>query len=97
VLREPQVKISKHLLYLKKHGLVESKQHQNWRVYALPKSQSYGLNRHLQCLQECIQENQLFRDDIKRLRTVTAEVSKIVSQCCEPKATKRKQKAPCCP
>lgn len=90
VLKEPQVKISKHLLYLKQHGLVESKQHQNWRIYQLPRAQSYELKRHLQCLQDCIQENNLFREDLKRLRTVTSEISAIVSECCEPKSRGRK-------
>jgi ArsR family transcriptional regulator, arsenate/arsenite/antimonite-responsive transcriptional repressor len=90
VLKQPQVKISKHLLYLKKHGLVESRQHQNWRAYKLPEKQSYELRRHLQCLQDCIHENKLFREDLRRLKAVTAEASAIVSQCCEPTIT-------CCP
>ena len=97
ILREPQVKISKHLHYLKKHGLVESLQHQNWRVYRLPEKQSYELQRHLQCLQDCIQENKLFRDDLKRLNAVTKEASAIVSQCCPPQAAKRGKKPECCP
>ena len=84
VLREPQVKISKHLRYLKKHGLVESKQHQNWRIYQLPARQSYELKRHLQCLQDCVAENRLFREDLQRLKGINAEASAIVSQCAAP-------------
>jgi ArsR family transcriptional regulator, arsenate/arsenite/antimonite-responsive transcriptional repressor len=82
ILREPQVKISKHLRYLKKHGLVESLQHQNWRIYRLPEKRSFELERHLQCLQDCIRENKLFRDDLKRLKTVAKDASPIVTQCC---------------
>ena len=95
VLKEPQVKISKHLLYLKKHGLVESRQYQNWRIYKLPEKQSYELRRHLQCLQDCIHENKLFREDLKRLKAVTAEASSIVRQCCEPKTATGRGKT-CC-
>ncbi len=97
VLKEPQVKISKHLLYLKRQGLVESVKHQNWRIYKLPDKRSYALESHLKCLQDCIRENKLFREDLKRLRMVTAEASAIVSQCCEPAPCKsRKAKAACC-
>jgi ArsR family transcriptional regulator len=96
VLQEPQVKISKHLRYLKKHGLVESTQHQNWRIYKLPSEQSYELRRHLQCLQDCIQENKLFRQDLKRLKAITTEASAIVDACCgAQRKTARKQKL-CC-
>ena len=97
VLQEPQVKISKHLLYLKGHGLVESRQHQNWRIYKLPDKPGYELERHLQCLQDCIRENKLFREDLKRLKAVTKEASAIASQCCEPqRGGSRKTKTACC-
>jgi ArsR family transcriptional regulator len=96
VLQEPQVKISKHLLYLREHSLVESRQHQNWRIYQLPGKQSYELKRHLQCLQDCIQENKLFREDLKRLKAVKKEASAIWSECCIPESTSRKAKASCC-
>ena len=97
VLREPQVKISKHLNYLKSRGLVESRQHQNWRIYKLPDRPGYELEKHLKCLQDCIGESKLFREDLKRLKAVTAEASTIVAQCCPSKPTKtRKTKAACC-
>lgn len=96
ILREPQVKISKHLLYLRKHGLVESRQRQNWRIYRLPEKQSYELQRHLQCLQDCVQENPLFRADLKRLKTVAKTAAAIASQCPAPKAASRHRKAGCC-
>lgn len=82
VLREPQVKISKHLNYLKARGLVESRQHANWRVYSLPDRRSYELERHLKCLQDCVQENDLFREDLRRLKGVTAEAAAIAEECC---------------
>ena len=97
VLREPQVKISKHLNYLKTRGLVESRQHQNWRIYRLPGHPGYELKKHLKCLQDCIRENDLFRADLKRLNAVTAQASEIANQCCEPRTKRaRDTKAGCC-
>lgn len=81
VLDEPQVKISKHLLYLRKHGLVEVRQHRNWRIYQLPAKQSFELERHLQCLQDCVQENKLFREDLRRLKSVTTEATSVIKEC----------------
>ena len=94
VLKESQVNISKHLRYLKSHGLVEAKQYRNWRIYQLPEKQSYELRRHLQCLQDCVQENKLFREDLKRLKPITEEASAIVSECCA--SGKSKAKTSCC-
>jgi ArsR family transcriptional regulator, arsenate/arsenite/antimonite-responsive transcriptional repressor len=84
VLGEPQVKISKHLNYLKSRGLVESLRHENWRVYKLPDSRGYELEKHLKCLQDCIQETNLFREDLRRLKAVKAEAAEIAAECCGP-------------
>ena len=96
VLQESQVNISKHLRYLRTHELVESKQHRNWRIYRLPSKQSYELQRHLQCLQDCVQENKLFREDLKRLHAVRAKISSIVKNCGVPSRTGARKKADCC-
>ena len=96
VLKESQVNISKHLRYLKSHGLVEAKQHRNWRIYQLPEKQSYELRRHLQCLQDCVQENKLFREDLKRLNGVSAAASLIVEDCCAPAGSTSRAKFNCC-
>jgi ArsR family transcriptional regulator len=96
VLKESQVNISKHLRYLKSHGLVEVKQHRNWRIYQLPEKQSFELKRQLQCLQDCVQENNLFREDLKRLKAVSAEASSIVKDCCTPSPSASRAKAAYC-
>jgi hypothetical protein len=49
----------------------------------------------LQCLQDCVRENKLFRDDLKRLKAVAPKASSILAQCsaensCAP------NKAQCC-
>ena len=36
ILGEPQVKISKHLAYLRSRGMVATKREQNWIIYSLP-------------------------------------------------------------
>jgi ArsR family transcriptional regulator, arsenate/arsenite/antimonite-responsive transcriptional repressor len=96
VLKESQVNISKHLRYLKAHGLVEVKQHRNWRIYQLPGRQTYELRRHLRCLQDCVRENKLFREDLKRLRAISAAASSIVKDCCAPSRAPARRKAACC-
>ncbi len=68
ILAEPQVKISKHLAYLRERGLVEAEREGNWMVYALPAKPSHELKTNLACLQECAAENPLFRRDLARLK-----------------------------
>lgn len=70
VLREPQVKISKHLGYLKTRGLVTVERSGNWMIYALPadKARSVELRANLACLQDCAAENPVFKRDLARLK-----------------------------
>jgi ArsR family transcriptional regulator len=67
VLREPQVKISKHLGYLKRHGLVEAERSANMMIYELPKKRTPQLKANLACLQDCAQDERIFQDDALRL------------------------------
>ncbi len=68
ILDEPQVKISKHLAYLRARGLVEVERQGNWMVYALPARPSRELKANLACLQDCAQENPAFKRDLARLK-----------------------------
>ncbi|MEO7415015.1 MAG: metalloregulator ArsR/SmtB family transcription factor [Opitutaceae bacterium] len=68
VLREPQVKISKHLAYLRTRGLVECERQGNWMIYELPAKLSPELKRNLACLQDCARETPAFQKDLARLR-----------------------------
>ena len=52
ILGEPQVKVSKHLAYLRAHGLVEARREANWMVYRLPARPSRELAATLACLQD---------------------------------------------
>lgn len=69
VLGEPQVKISKHLGYLKARGLVTAKRSGNWMIYALPSERlrSPELQANLACLQDCVAEEAVFRRDLAQL------------------------------
>ncbi len=70
VLGEPQVKISKHLGYLKARGLVTAKRQGNWMIYALaPEAErAPELAANLACLQDCAGESAVFKRDLARLR-----------------------------
>ena len=56
VLREPQVKISKHLGYLRARGMVRCERQANWMVYSLPARPPRELAANLACLQDCAQD-----------------------------------------
>ena len=68
VLGERQVKVSKHLAYLRKRGLVETRRQGNWIIYRLPDGRPPELEANLRCLQDCIRENPVFKRDLARLR-----------------------------
>ncbi|HYP17298.1 MAG TPA: metalloregulator ArsR/SmtB family transcription factor [Opitutus sp.] len=74
VLKEPQVKISKHLGYLRERGLVQAERRGNWIVYSLPPKRSRELEANLACLQDCAEEHAVFQKDRARLRTLAPEV-----------------------
>ena len=70
VLGEPQVKISKHLAYLRERGLVESERQGNWVIYELAAKPSWELQANLACLQECAQRIPVFKRDLARLKKI---------------------------
>jgi len=72
-LREPQVKISKHLAYLKREGMVEAGRCGTWMVYRLPSKPAAALNANLACLQDCVREDPKFTGDLARLRKLRAD------------------------
>lgn len=68
ILGEPQVKISKHLAYLRERGLVGVERDGNWMIYELPAKPSRELAANLACLQDCAAENPMFKRDLARLK-----------------------------
>ncbi|MEJ1974078.1 MAG: metalloregulator ArsR/SmtB family transcription factor [Lacunisphaera sp.] len=75
ILGEPQVKISKHLAYLRQRGLVEVAREGNWMIYELPAKPSRELKRNLACLQDCARENPVFQRDLARLRKIAPRLA----------------------
>ena len=81
ILREPQVKVSKHLGYLKRNGLVEAERCGNMMVYCLPKKRPAQLKANLACLQDCAQEERVFREDAARMTKVRAGFGEETPEC----------------
>src|SRR5437762_129820 len=75
ILEQPQVKISKHLGYLKARGLVASERQGNWMIYELPSKPSRELRANLACLQDCAQENPVFQRDLARLKKLAPKLA----------------------
>ena len=67
VLGEPQVKISRHLAYMRCRGMIDCQRRAQWMVYSLPDKRSPLLQKNLACLQDCCGEEAVFRKDAARL------------------------------
>jgi ArsR family transcriptional regulator, arsenate/arsenite/antimonite-responsive transcriptional repressor len=83
ILCEPQVKISKHLAYLRDRGMVTTKREQNWIIYSLPGQPAEELERNLKCLRDCVQTDPVFKRDMEKL-------SKLAKSCCKPRGVFRR-------
>ena len=84
ILDEPQVKISKHLAYLRKRGLVETAQEKNWIIYSLPEKRDRELEANLKCLQDCVQTDSGFKRDLRALNKLRARSDEpsVAIACC---------------
>ena len=82
ILGEPQVKVSKHLSYLKTHGLVEAKREGTWRIYSLKPKPSPALKANLACLQNCAEEDKILRKDAAKLTKVMEAMGDGSPLCC---------------
>lgn len=85
ILGEPQVKISKHLAYLKARGLVESRKEANWVIYCLPENRSRELDANLACLQDCLQDDRAFARDTARREKLISRIAEESPICCGPR------------
>lgn len=82
VLGEPQVKVSKHLAYLRAHGMVEARRQSNWMVYRLPARPSKALSANLACLQDCAREDPVFGADAAKLGRHGCRPGRAGTACC---------------
>lgn len=69
-----QVKMSKHLAYMKERGMVEAVRVENRMLYSLSKQGCIELDNNMRCLQDCSQEYPIFKQDRVKLKEVLAEV-----------------------
>lgn len=67
VLRESQVKVSRHLAYLRRRGLLVAERCGQWMIYRLPADPPPALSAQLACLQDAAGEEAIFRRDGQRL------------------------------
>lgn len=88
ILDIPQTKVSQHLAYLRKKGMVEVTRHGTWMIYRLPPNPPSELDANLKCLQDCAQTDERFRADLKNLEKVRTDCSWI--------ETALKEKETCC-
>jgi ArsR family transcriptional regulator len=84
ILGEPQVKISKHLAYLRRRGVVQSRKAANWMIYRLPAKPTRELSANLACLQDCVGENPVFRRDTAKRAQMSARIAEEAPACCGP-------------
>lgn len=73
IMNEPQVKISKHLAYLKTKDIVRARRHRNMMIYHLPIEGNPQLEVNLLCLRECVKSVPVFVKDKERLYRLVAE------------------------
>ena len=89
ILGETQVKISKHLAYLRARGLVEARKEANWVVFSLPAKPSRELTANLACLQDCVAENPVFRRDSEKRTRLIGKFAQCSPVCCGSQAKKK--------
>lgn len=77
ILQMGQVKISKHLNYMKERGMVEAIRVENRMLYSLSQEPISELNNNLKCLQDCSQEYTIFKEDLKKLELIFEEIQEI--------------------
>ncbi len=87
ILSEPQVKISKHLAYLKAHGMVECHRYRNWMIYSLPPRRGPELEANLRCLQDCVGTERVFKKDLRQLAKLKTDCDRLLIQMPRPRSS----------
>lgn len=70
VLGASQAKISRHLAYLRRSGMVEAERDGKRVFYRLPGRRPPLLETNLACLQDCAGEEAVFRRDLQNLSKI---------------------------
>lgn len=77
ILELPQVAISKHLAYLRTNQLAVARRNGKWMIYQLPTEAPPELDLQLRCLQDCVQSNPIFRNDLRRLKQLRCDCERM--------------------
>ena len=80
-LQLAQPKVSKQLAYLKKHGLLESRRHNNWTIYEISRGERSLLKTNLSAL-EAVFETGCFEEDSQRLAKLDTSVACLPDRSC---------------
>jgi ArsR family transcriptional regulator len=78
-LQLPQVAVSKHLAYLRRHGLVVANRRGPWMLYRLPGPRPRELDLQLRCLQDCLQTHPVFQKDRQRLESLAPDCARVTA------------------
>ena len=94
VLGEPQVKVSRHLSYLRRRGMVTVERCGQWMIYRLPEKRTALLESNLACLQDCSRDEPVLRNDIARLARLKARLGDECPACVrEPSVPRARRSA----
>ena len=93
VLREPQVKVSRHLAYLRRRGLLVAERCGQWMIYRLPQDPPPALAAQLACLQDAAAEEAVFRKDGQRLAMLRKNLGPDSPSCVRQARPPRRRRA----
>ncbi len=93
VLREPQVKVSRHLAYLRERGLLAAERCGQWMIYRLPEKPPSTLAAQLACLQDAAAEEPVFRQDKQRLAKLRKNLGPDSPSCVRQSGPQRGRRA----
>jgi len=67
IIGGPQTKISRHLAYLRRVGLVQARKKGLWALYSIPDSQNPQVRKILECINGLFRDASRARDDQNQL------------------------------
>jgi ArsR family transcriptional regulator len=73
ILKIPQVAVS------------TAQRHEQWMIYQLPELQPESLKLQMKCLSDCVREQPVFKQDLRRLKTVRSDCCWIEEVSRQPK------------
>jgi ArsR family transcriptional regulator len=81
VLDVPQPKVSRHLAYLRRTGLVKVRKEGLWSFYTLAPARNAFHSKLLECLGCCFKDVPVLADDAKRIRRSASDCSRGAGCC----------------